>query len=129
MQSILLQEQFGRSHLHRPSISGSGPQLTGRWVHFAQFIDSVGSMEVDAFVAGARSIPTVVPFSTDAAIISIRENSLDHRLSRDGAMMYKKNLWAQATSASAATKSKRSRFAKGRAVGRASNMPAWWLAA
>lgn len=89
----------------------------------AQFIDSVGSVGVNAFMAGARSSPQVVPTCTNAAIISIRENILDRRLSRDGVMMHEKNLWTQATSATAATKSKRSRFAEGRAVGRASNVP------
>ena len=42
------------------------------------------------------------------------ENILDRELSHEGAMMPKKYIWTQATSATAATDSKRSRSAEGR---------------
>jgi hypothetical protein len=51
------------------------------------------------------------------------ENILDHELSLEGASMHAERLWPRATSATAATKSKRSRWAEGRAVGRALIIP------
>jgi hypothetical protein len=56
------------------------------------------------------------------------ENILDRRLSLEGASMHAERLWPRTTSATAAAKSKRSRWAEGRALAERSSSRAWkWM--